>query len=210
MDTSCSVVPCCASSHSSSSVARSALASTDMATAMAADTAADKADDRRADTAADGSSWGLDIADWKTEGREEEERKRRDKWGWKRRSKDGWREGGWAKRFKITCNVEFPVNVTEFRFPSLTLKSVTLRSDHGFNTGCTFSNSLCWKTSRVFVDMRSDRNDDERSEKINQPCLLPDESQWVWMSGCQLLESYINYLIRSLIWKVSAGCFKAV
>ncbi len=80
MDTSCSVVPCCASSHSSSRVARSALASTAMATAMAADTAADKADDRTADTAAGGSSSGDDIAAWKTErGVEAEEKKRRDK-----------------------------------------------------------------------------------------------------------------------------------
>lgn len=75
MDTSCSVVPCCATSHSSSSAARSALASTGMATAIAADTADAKADDKAkaddstADMSDGGSSSWEDIAAWSKEGR---------------------------------------------------------------------------------------------------------------------------------------------
>lgn len=64
-DTSCSVGPLCASSHSSSNAERSAFESTAMATAMAADTALDNADVKAATMAADGSSSAEDIAAWK-------------------------------------------------------------------------------------------------------------------------------------------------
>lgn len=65
MDTSCSVGPLCASSHSSSIAERSAFESTAMATAKAADTALDNADVKAAAMAADCSSSAEDIAAWK-------------------------------------------------------------------------------------------------------------------------------------------------